>query len=141
MDKAAARLLTCGMAFVPLLAAALSLALQPANGEAWRGIEGVWRVAEGERLCPGGEIRTYAFSDDGANLVLWAQGYLVEPVTIPDRLGRPPRIQGRNPFDNTRILSRQGAVLRNRYEALTVEGDRLTVDYGNFRCRATRVRN
>ena len=134
-------MLTCGMSFAPFLAAALSLALQPGNGEAWRGIEGVWRVAEGHRLCPSGEIWTYAFSDDGANLVLWAQGYLVEPITIPDRLGRPPRIQGRNPFYNTRILSRRGAIVRNRHETLTVEGDRLTVDYGNLRCHATRVRD
>jgi hypothetical protein len=119
--------------------AAISPAVARAAATDWRAVEGVWRVVEGDERCPGNEAWTYAVSDNGANLVFWSQGFLREPITIPDRLGNPPRIQGRAPFYNTRILSRGGNRLRNRHETLTVAGDRLIVDYGNFRCQAVRV--
>jgi hypothetical protein len=126
---------------IPLASMILSaapLAAQPA-GEAWRGIEGVWRIEAGE-LCPDGAIWTYAFSDNGRNLLLWTQGSMIEaPVVIPDRLGTPPRLQGRAPFYNTPILERRGNRLRNRHETLRVDGDRLTIDYGNRACTARRA--
>ena len=112
-----------------------------AQGPAWQGIEGVWRIETGSSLCPGDELWAYAFSDNGRNLMLWTQGSMIEaPVVIPDRFGTPPRLQGRPPFYNTRILERRGNMLRNRHETLRINGDRLTIDYGNLRCSARRER-
>ena len=112
-----------------------------AQGQAWRGIEGVWRVEPGSELCPDDAIWAYAFSDDGRNMVLWTQGSMIEaPVVIPGRLGTPPRLQGRAPFYNSRILERRGNMLRTRHETLRLNGDRLTIDYGNRRCSARRER-
>ena len=114
----------------------------PAIGQspAWREIEGVWRVEGGNELCPAGALWAYAFSDDGGNMVLWTQGSMIEPpVVIPERLGSPPRLQGRAPFYNTRILERRGHMIRTRHETLRLNGDTLTVDYGNLRCRARRA--
>lgn len=131
---------TAALALSVALALSLlaSAAAAQSAGQSWRGVEGVWRVEEDDERCPGGAAWIYAFSDSGANLVHWSQGTLREPVAIPRRLGTPPRIQGRAPFSNSRILARHGNTVRTRHETLTVAGDRLTADYGNFRCRLVR---
>lgn len=122
-----------------LLAGAMPSTAQPTS-EAWRGIEGAWRIEVGVDLCPADAIWAYAFSDNGRNIVLWTQGSMIEPpVVIPERLGNPPRLQGRAPFYNTRILERRGNVIRSRHETLRLDNDMLTIDYGNRRCTARRA--
>ena len=126
------------MRSVALLSLSMLIAA-PAIGQnpVWPGIEGVWRVQPGSELCPAGALWVYAFSDDGRNLVLWTQGSMIEAaVVIPDRLGTPPRLQGRAPFYNSRILERRNNMIRTRHETVRIVPIGLQVDYGNFVCHA-----
>lgn len=128
-----------------LLAAMVATGGAEANTprEAWRTIEGAWRVTGGSDLCPEpGTYWVYAFSDSGTHLVLWTgNGSGVSPpFAIPERLGPKPRLHGRAPFYNTRILAATANTLRNRHESLTVTGDRLRIDWGNLYCLAERAR-
>lgn len=125
-------------ALAGLLATGTTAAVTP--DDSWRAVEGVWRVIADDERCPGGARWTYALSDTDTHLAQWTQGYLRDPITIPEMLGSPPRIQGVAPFSNSRIIARGRGMVRTRHETVRVQGDRLTADFGNLRCHATRER-
>ena len=126
------------MRSMALLALSMLLAAAAvAQNPIWPGIQGIWRVQPGNELCPSGELWVYAFSDDGRNMVLWTQGSMLRaPVVIPDRLGTPPRLQGRAPFYNSRILERRDNMIRTRHETLRIVPTGLRIDTGNLVCYA-----